>query len=170
MQQASSLSCKGKNQLSIRKIDLNGNILEEFIYEGYFDITKRDTKECVYLVKNDKNIFLNGIHVNEFIQFAKKANSKDLVIDDKTSKIIKLFPIYVKYRENLKKYKEEKEKKEILKDIQECMRLAGQLIAFENKHKAIQAKKQIEDGELVEKIIGLKRTINQKKAGKPVTT
>jgi hypothetical protein len=161
-----------KNILSVREIcTKTGKILKEYNYEGYFDITKRRNLQDVgYMVKNGKNIFLNGIHVNEIRKVMKKVTeNKDKVsneailndefqLSDIEKKALKLAPMFTLYNRNISKIK-------MVDDINALFKLTKNYVTLKNRtNKVKDAENTKEDIDLADRIVELKTELDRKQA------
>lgn len=161
-----------KNILSVREIcTKTGKVLKEYKYEGYFDITKRRNLQDVgYMVKNGKNIFLNGIHVNEIRKVTKKVNENKHVISEENimndafqlseieKKALKLAPMFTLYNNNISKIK-------MVDDINELFKLTKNYVTLKNRtNKVKDAENTKEDIDLADRIVELKTELDRKQA------
>jgi hypothetical protein len=159
-----------KNILSVREICAKtGTILKEYTYEGYFDITKRRNLQDVgYMVKNGKNIFLNGVHVNEIRKVMKKVTenqvsteailNEEFQLSDIEKKALKLASMFTLYNRNISKIK-------MVDDINALFKLTKNYVTLKSKtNKVKNAENTKEDIDLADRIVELKTELDRKQA------
>jgi hypothetical protein len=122
-----------KNVLSVREVNVStGEIIKEYQYEGYFDVSKRqhNINKIMYVVKNKQHVFFNGIHVIEITKLMNHlAENKNVNVKEFTDlqlRIMQIIPIFVKYKNNIAKMN-------VIKDIQDILRMSKEYKSLQNK-------------------------------------
>lgn len=150
-------------ELSVRVINNEtGDVINEFMYTGYFDITKRDLRTKSYMVKNGKNIFLNGVHINEIRKVIRKVNENqdsigNIDFSEIEQKALKLAPIFTKYNTTWNKIK-------MIEDIKSLLHMSKDYVKLTNrKSEKVQANSK-EDIQLADKVVELAKNLKEKQA------
>lgn len=157
-----------KKELSVREIcTATGKILKEYTYNGYFDVSKRkNLHKVAYMVKNGKNVFLNGVHVNEIRKILRKAaeteNFQELSNDENAfteiEKVaLRLSPVFIKYEKEIHRIN-------LVKDIQQVCHLAKEYVFLKEKYPKTELANANpeEDTEIADKVTDLMAKFNNK--------